>query len=210
MFEVPPNTLPYVMYIMIICHWAILHYNMIFKPIAGRCDCVFWWFHALSEDQEFFLSNSPKLSCGFNIHDINGLDIYKCIYATALLPACISTANCWTILSFVSIFHRSWLRGSECWSSCVTTTSCAPVVCWRPTSDVPWTTPPSDFNRLKWRSLLKRKFVFWNVKFYVLMLKSSCCRLRPDWHYCCRLCTVLNAILVFNQQYIESLTVLWI
>ena len=54
------------MYIMIICHWAIFHYNMSFKTIAGRSDDVFWWFPALSEDQENKLSNSPKLSCGFN------------------------------------------------------------------------------------------------------------------------------------------------
>ena len=42
------------MYIMIICHWAILHYNMSFKTIAGRSDGVLWWFHALSKDQENF------------------------------------------------------------------------------------------------------------------------------------------------------------
>ena len=52
MFGVPPNTLPWVMYVMIICHWVILHYNMSFKTIAGRSDGVFWWFPALSEDQE--------------------------------------------------------------------------------------------------------------------------------------------------------------
>ena len=63
MFGVPPNTLPLVMYIMIICHWAILHYNMSFKTIAGRSDGVFWWFPALSEDQE---EKKPKLYCGFN------------------------------------------------------------------------------------------------------------------------------------------------
>ena len=40
------------MYIIVICHWAILHYNMSFKTIAGRSDGVFWWFPALSEDQE--------------------------------------------------------------------------------------------------------------------------------------------------------------
>ena len=40
------------MYTMIICHWAILHYNMPFKTIAGRSDGVFWWFPGLSEDQE--------------------------------------------------------------------------------------------------------------------------------------------------------------
>ena len=52
MFGFPPNTLPYVMYMMIICHWTILHYNMPFQTIAGRSDGVFWWFPALSEDQE--------------------------------------------------------------------------------------------------------------------------------------------------------------
>ena len=50
---------------MIICHGATLHYNMSFKTIAGRSDGVFWWFPALSEDQEKNLLNSPKLSCGF-------------------------------------------------------------------------------------------------------------------------------------------------
>ena len=34
---------------------AILHYNiMSFKTIADWCDSVFWWFPALSEDQDFF------------------------------------------------------------------------------------------------------------------------------------------------------------
>ena len=42
---------------MIICHWAMLHYNMAFKTIAGRSDIVFWWFPALSEDQEKFHHN---------------------------------------------------------------------------------------------------------------------------------------------------------
>ena len=41
MFGVPPNTLPYRLYIMIVCHWAILHYNMSFKIISGRFDGVF-------------------------------------------------------------------------------------------------------------------------------------------------------------------------
>ena len=40
------------MYTMIICHWAILHYNMSFQTIPGRSDGVFRWFPALSEDQE--------------------------------------------------------------------------------------------------------------------------------------------------------------
>ena len=40
------------MYIMIICHCAILHYHMSFKTIAWMSGGVFWWFPALSEDQE--------------------------------------------------------------------------------------------------------------------------------------------------------------
>ena len=51
---------------MIICHWSILHNcNMSFKTIAGRSDGVFWWFSALSEDQEKY-SWIHKNSCGFN------------------------------------------------------------------------------------------------------------------------------------------------
>ena len=38
-FGVSPNTLPLVMYIMIICHWAILPLS--FKTIAGRSLMVF-------------------------------------------------------------------------------------------------------------------------------------------------------------------------
>ena len=64
MFGVPPNTLPFVVYIMIICHWAIcIQYVM-----PNNCRKVwwcFWWVPALSENQEKKLSNSPKLSCGF-------------------------------------------------------------------------------------------------------------------------------------------------
>ena len=37
---------------MIICHCAILHYHMSFKTIAWMSGGVFWWFPALSEDQE--------------------------------------------------------------------------------------------------------------------------------------------------------------
>ena len=64
------------MYIMMICHWAILHYNMSFKTIAGRSDGVFWWFPAVSEDQDFLLSNSPKLSCGFNDAELDQCVMY--------------------------------------------------------------------------------------------------------------------------------------
>ena len=56
------------MYIMIIWHWAILIYNMSFKSIVRKSGGVFWWFPALSEDQDFFFFfYSPKLSCGFNM-----------------------------------------------------------------------------------------------------------------------------------------------
>ena len=33
--------------------------------IAGGFNGAFWWYGPLSEDQEF-LTNLPKLSCGFN------------------------------------------------------------------------------------------------------------------------------------------------
>ena len=50
------------MYIMIICHWAILHYNMSFKTIAGRSDGVFLFcddfLHFLEIKKK--LLNSPK------------------------------------------------------------------------------------------------------------------------------------------------------
>ena len=49
---------------------ALQIYNMSFQTIAGRSDGVFWWFPALSIDQEN-LSNSPKLSCGFNNNAVN-------------------------------------------------------------------------------------------------------------------------------------------
>ena len=65
MFGVPPNTLPWVMYIMIICHWAILHYNMSFQTINWRK--VWWCFLMISCTfwrSRKNLSNSPKLSCG--------------------------------------------------------------------------------------------------------------------------------------------------
>ena len=41
MFGVPPNTLPYVMYIMRMCNCAIMHYNMSFKTIAWMSGGVF-------------------------------------------------------------------------------------------------------------------------------------------------------------------------
>ena len=55
------------MYIMIICHWAILHYNMSFQTIAGRSDGVFDDFLYFLKIK-IFLSNSPNLSCGFKIN----------------------------------------------------------------------------------------------------------------------------------------------
>ena len=51
---------------------GILHYSMTFKTIAGRSDGGFWWFPALSEDQEKEMLNSPKLSCGFKLAVVQG------------------------------------------------------------------------------------------------------------------------------------------
>ena len=60
-------------------HWAMLHYNMPFKTIAGRSDGVFWLFPALSEDHIFFFFFIHKnLSCGFN---------KVCILVLSILPA---------------------------------------------------------------------------------------------------------------------------
>ena len=65
MFGVPPNILPLVSCIGTFCFWVLLHY-MSFKTSAGGFNCAFWWYGALSEDQEKSLMNLPKLSCGFN------------------------------------------------------------------------------------------------------------------------------------------------
>ena len=65
MFGVPPNTLPLAMYIGIFCYWVLLHYNMSFKTIAGGFNGAFWWYGPLSDALEHFLTNLPKLSCGF-------------------------------------------------------------------------------------------------------------------------------------------------
>ena len=61
MFGVPPNTLP-----MIFCHRAILQY-----VIQNNCTKVWWCFLMISctfwrSRKKEKLSNSPKLSCGFN------------------------------------------------------------------------------------------------------------------------------------------------
>ena len=72
------------MYIMLICHWAIWHYNMSFQTIAGRSDGVFWWFPALSEDQEKYCP------------------IYQ-NYIVALIHACVKKPN----LALFSPFSRS-------------------------------------------------------------------------------------------------------
>ena len=68
MFRVPPNTLPLVIYIGIFCSWVLLHYNISFKTIAGGFNGAFRWYGPFSEDRE----KLPKLSCGFNIFEIQG------------------------------------------------------------------------------------------------------------------------------------------
>ena len=66
MFGVPPNTLPLVIYIGIFCYWVLLHYTMSFKTIAGgfngACFLMVWSTFWRSR---IFLTNLPKLSCGF-------------------------------------------------------------------------------------------------------------------------------------------------
>ena len=50
------------MYMMIICHWAILHYNMSFKNNLqeGHLMVFFWWFSCIFWSREKILLNSPK------------------------------------------------------------------------------------------------------------------------------------------------------
>ena len=112
MFGVPRNILPWVMYIMIICHWTILHYNMPFQTIAGRSDGVFWWFPALSEDQERNLSNSPKLSCGFN-KIIELLSIYLSVCLSIYLfiyPSIHSFIHSFIYSLFIKLSIRSFIK----------------------------------------------------------------------------------------------------
>ena len=63
-----------------------------FKTIFGGFNSAFWWFGVLSEDREHFLTNPPKLSCGFNAklslkHTINnsGKLIKNQLYHTQML-----------------------------------------------------------------------------------------------------------------------------
>ena len=94
---------------MIICHEAILHYNMSFKTIAGRSDGVFWWFPALSEDQEKTLLNSPKLSCGFN----NKIVVTIVHYLWTLYSVCAGTNSLHS--SCVCLTQTVW-GGRRIWS----------------------------------------------------------------------------------------------
>ena len=64
-FSESPRTLCWVMYIMIICHWAILHYSYV---IPNNCRKVWWCFLMISCTfwrSRKILLNSPKLPCGF-------------------------------------------------------------------------------------------------------------------------------------------------
>ena len=57
MVGVPPNTSFAIGYV----HNNILPLgNMSFQTITGRSDGVFWWFPALSEDQDFFFVEFTK------------------------------------------------------------------------------------------------------------------------------------------------------
>ena len=44
--------------------------NFDYQMLGGLSDGVFWWFPALSEDQEKKWLNLPELSCGFK-HDVH-------------------------------------------------------------------------------------------------------------------------------------------
>ena len=93
----PPEHISMGMYIMIICNSAILHYNMSFKTIARRSDGVFWWFPALSEDQE-------EINC--RIHQ-NYLVVLRLGYI--LLPS-----QRWLLLTQAwNIIHIIWFHLKE-------------------------------------------------------------------------------------------------
>ena len=47
---------------------GIIALEHVIQTIFGGFNGAFWWFGVLSEDWEFFLSNPPKLYCGFNIY----------------------------------------------------------------------------------------------------------------------------------------------
>ena len=48
----PPPPPRDIAYIGIFCYWALLHYNMSLKTIAGGFNGAFWWYGPLSEDRE--------------------------------------------------------------------------------------------------------------------------------------------------------------
>ena len=54
------------------CHWYYIHRDILFlqhviQTIASGFNFAFWWYGALSEDQEKSLMNLSKLSCGFKV-----------------------------------------------------------------------------------------------------------------------------------------------
>ena len=92
------------MYIILICHGAILHYHMSFKTIAGwsgdQCflmiSCTFWRSRKK-------LPNSPKLSCGFNNTEF--VVILIRFLGTGTLPFCFRWASTTCALSVTHVQH---------------------------------------------------------------------------------------------------------
>ena len=98
------------MYIMIICHWAILHYNMSFTTIGGRSDGGFWWFSCTFWRSRKKLSNSPKLSCGFK------LVITRLQLRSTCVPGPFSPSSWDTLLArLVAEILRGWVQMMNPW-----------------------------------------------------------------------------------------------
>ena len=99
------------MYIMIICHWAILHYNISFKTIAGRYDGVFFIYLISCTFLKIRdLSNSTKLSCGFNLFTLIYLLDDLCICYSDELKIIHYFIHLFIfIVHFISILHFLYL-----------------------------------------------------------------------------------------------------
>ena len=113
MFGVPPNTFPigYVHTDNLPLGNIALQY-MSFKTIAGRSDGVLRWFPALYEDQEKKLSNSPKLSCGFNSLGPEKLVRYiRYFVISDLFVSTVSTVFCFDRTRSCSSSMR-WVQGA--------------------------------------------------------------------------------------------------
>ena len=78
-FGFPPNTLPLVIYIRIFCYWVLLHYIMSFKTIADGFNGAFLMVWSTFWRSRKFLTNLPKLSCGFKAQITLGF-VFKILF----------------------------------------------------------------------------------------------------------------------------------